>query len=65
MAVKTVPVTGLNTHSIGSFLGELSKRLLKLPRWNSNTPASIMTGLASARALCLTHQEAPLAPKDL
>ena len=39
-----------------SFLGELSKRLLKLPRWYSNTPASIVIGLGSARALCLTRK---------
>ena len=39
-----------------SFLGELSKRLLKLPRWYSNTPASIVIGLGSARAMCLTRK---------
>ena len=36
---------------LDSFLGELSKRLLKLPQWYSNTPASIV-----ARALCLTRK---------
>ena len=41
---------------LDSFLGELSKRLLKLPRWYSNTPASIVVGLMSARALCLTRK---------
>ena len=40
--------------ALDSFLGELSKRLLKLPRWYSNTPASIVIGLGSARALCQT-----------
>ena len=38
---------------LDSFLGELSK---KLPRWYSNTPASIVIGLMSARALCLTRK---------
>ena len=42
--------------TLDSFLGELSKRLLKLPRWYSNTPASIVIGLGSARALCLTRK---------
>ena len=42
--------------ALDSFLGELSKRLLKLPRWYSNTPASIVIGLGSARALCLTRK---------
>ena len=41
---------------LDSFLGELSKRLLRLPRWYSNTPASIVVGLMSARALCLTRK---------
>ena len=41
---------------LDSFLGELSKRLLKLPRWYSTTPASIVIGLRSARALCLTRK---------
>jgi len=41
---------------LDSFLGELSKRLLKLPRWYSNTPASIVIGLRSARALSLTRK---------
>ena len=41
---------------LDSFLGELSKRLLKLSRWYSNTPASIVIGLRSARALCLTRK---------
>ena len=41
---------------LDSFLGELSKRLLKLPRCYSNTPASIVIGLRSARALCLTRK---------
>ena len=41
---------------LDSFLGELSKRLLRLPRWYSNTPASIVVVLMSARALCLTRK---------
>ena len=41
---------------LDSFLGELSKRLLKLPKWYSNTPASIVIGMQSARALCLTRK---------
>lgn len=41
---------------LDSFLGELSKRLLKLPQWYSNTPASIVAGQRSARALCLTRK---------
>ena len=32
------------------------KRLMKLRRWYSNTPASIVIGLGSARALCLTRK---------
>ena len=39
-----------------SFLGELSKRLLKLPRWYSNTTASTMIGLGAARALRLIRK---------
>ncbi len=41
---------------LDSFLGELSKRLLKLPQWYSNNPASIVAGQRSARALCLTRK---------
>ena len=41
---------------LDSFLGELSKRLLRLPRWYSNTPASIVVVLMSARVLCLTRK---------
>ena len=41
---------------LDSFLGALSKRLLKLPKWYSNTPASIVMGLMSAHALCLTRK---------
>ncbi len=41
---------------LDSFLGELSKRLLKLPQWYSNTPASIVAGQRSAKALCLTRK---------
>ena len=41
---------------LDSFLGELSKRLLKLPQWYSNTPACIAAGQRSARALCLTKE---------
>ena len=41
---------------LDSFLGELSKRLLKLPQWYSNTPACIAAGQRSARALCLTRK---------
>ena len=41
---------------LDSFLGELSKRLLKLPQWYSNTPATIVAGQRSARALCLTRK---------
>ena len=40
--------------ALDSFLRELSKRLLKLPQWYSNTPACIAAGQRSARALCLT-----------
>ena len=36
---------------LDSSLGEFSKRVLKLPRWYFNTPAS-----GSARALCLTRK---------
>ena len=37
---------------LNSFLGELSKRLLRLPpQWYCNTPASIVVRLRSARAL--------------
>ena len=43
----------ISIQMLDSFLGELSKRLLKLPRWYSNTPASIVIGLRSARAICL------------
>ena len=42
--------------TLHSFLGELSKRLLQLRRWHSNTPASIVIVLGSARALCLTRK---------
>ena len=31
-------------------------RLLKLPQWYCNTPASIVVGLRSARALCLVRK---------
>ena len=43
---------------LDSFLGELCKRLLKLPKWYTNTPASesIVIGLGSARAMCLTRK---------
>ena len=41
---------------LNSFLGELSKRLLKLPQWYCNTPASIVVGLRTARALCLVRK---------
>ena len=49
----------LSHHSLeilDSFLGELCKRLLKLPKWYTNTPASIVIGLGSARAMCLTRK---------
>ena len=42
--------------TLDSFLGELSKRLLELPRRYSNTPASTMIGLGAARALCLIRK---------
>ena len=41
---------------LDSFLGALCKRILKLPQWYSNTPASIVVGLQSARALCLIRK---------
>ena len=37
-------------------LGELCKRLLKLPKWYSNTTASIVIGLRLAQALSLTSK---------
>ena len=42
--------------ALDSFLGELSKRLLKLPIWYSNTPASIVIALGSASPLCLNRK---------
>ena len=49
-------VSPLTIEILDSFLGELGKRLLKLPQWYTNTPASIVNGLGSARALCLTRK---------
>ena len=43
-------------HVLDSFLGEVSKRLLKLPQWYCNTPARIVTGQRSAGALCLVRK---------
>ena len=37
-------------------LGEISKRLLMLSVWYSNTPASIVIGMQTARALCHTRK---------
>ena len=37
---------------LDSFLGELCKRLLRLPTWYSNTPAMVICGLQSARCIC-------------
>ena len=34
------------------FIGELSKRLLRLPKWYSNTPATIICDLKSACCFC-------------
>ena len=41
---------------IGLLLRRTQKEAPKLPRWYSNTPASIVIGLGSARALCLTRK---------
>ena len=41
---------------LDSFIGELSKRLLKFPQWFSNTPATIICGLRSARCMCLCRK---------
>ena len=37
-------------------MGELCKRVLKLPKWFCNTPARIVMGLPSTRAHCLVRK---------
>ena len=38
-----------------SFLGELCKRALRLPKWYSNTTSMIVMDCQPAEARCLTH----------
>ena len=39
-----------------SFLGEMSKRLLQLPRWYNNTPATVICGFQSITSHCLCRK---------
>ena len=39
-----------------SLLGELSKRILRLPKWHSNTAAMVVLDWGSARATCLERK---------
>ena len=39
-----------------SLLGELSKRILRLPKWHSNTAAMVVLDWGSARARCLERK---------
>ena len=42
--------------TLNSFLGELSKRVLRLPKWCSNTASMIVMDCLSAEARCLTRK---------
>ena len=42
--------------ALNSFLGELCKRALRLPRWYSNTASVIVMDCQSAEACCLTRK---------
>ena len=42
--------------TLNSFLGELSKRVLRLPKWCSNTASMIVMDCLSAKARCLTRK---------
>ena len=42
--------------ALNSFLGELCKRALRLPKWYSNTASMIVMDCKSAEALCLTRK---------
>ena len=41
---------------LNSFLGELCKRVLRLPKWYFNTASMIVTDCLSAEARCLTRK---------
>ena len=49
-------LTNQSTEKLDSFIGELSKRLLKFPKWFSNLSASIICGFNSASCLCLCRK---------
>ena len=49
-------LTSKHLEKLESFLGEVSKRLLQLPRWYNNTPATVICGFKSITSHCLCRK---------
>ena len=49
-------LNGAVLNLLHSLLGELSKRILRLPKWYSNTAAMVVLNWGSARAMCLERK---------